>query len=313
MNLALHSRRSFLTNTLIAAPALALAARSGFSAPPTNNAYTFAAIGDYGTGKSEQLIVGEAMAQAHTQTPFNQVLLLGDNMYGEADFRKKFELPYQGLLKRDVQFKAVLGNHDLPTMEQQLAYDRFGMKGQRFYSFTRPEANAQFFALDSNMMDAPQMKWLEQELAASRAAWKIVFFHHPPFSAGKAHGSDMALRERLHPLLAKHGVQLVLNGHDHIYQRTKPQQGVNYFVSGAGGKVRKGDMDAGDSTVEKGYDDSYHFMLFDVTPEALQFRAVNEKGQEIDRGAIASNLKMAAARPAAHSALSVGNYELFLR
>jgi 3',5'-cyclic AMP phosphodiesterase CpdA len=234
-------------------------------------------------------------------------------MYGEADFRKKFELPYQGLLKRDVQFKAVLGNHDLPTMEQQLAYDRFGMKGQRFYSFTQPEAHAQFFALDSNMMDAPQMKWIEQELAASRAAWKIVFFHHPPFSAGKRHGSDMALRDRLHPLLAKHGVQLVLNGHDHIYQRTKPQQGVNYFVSGAGGKVRKGDMDASDTTVEKGYDDSYHFMLFDVTPEAIQFRAVNEKGQEIDTGVIASNYKAATARLAAHSALSVGNYELFLR
>ncbi len=316
MNLALtegmHTRRSFLTNSLLAAPTLALAAQTSFSAPriSTNiGAYTFAAIGDYGTGKSEQLVVGEAMAQAHAQTPFNQVLLLGDNMYGEADFRKKFELPYQGLLKRNVQFKAVLGNHDMGTMEEQLAYDRFGMKGQRFYSFAQPEANAQFFALDSNMMDAPQMKWLELELAASRAAWKIVFFHHPPFSAGKRHGSDMNLRQRLHPLLAKHGVQLVLNGHDHIYQRTKPQQGVNYFVSGAGGKVRKGDMDASDSTVALGYDDRYHFMLFDVTPEAIQFRALNDKGQEIDRGAIASNNKIAMARPA----LNVGSYKLIVR
>ena len=180
MNIALHARRSFLTHTLLAAPTLALAARSNFSRPRTDT-YTFAAIGDYGTGKTEQLAVGEAMAQAYAQTPFNQVLLLGDNMYGEADFRRKFEVPYQGLLKRDVKFNAVLGNHDMDTMEQQLAYDRFGMKGQRFYSFMRPEANAQFFALDSNMMDAPQMKWFEQELAASTAAWKIVFLHHPPF------------------------------------------------------------------------------------------------------------------------------------
>ena len=308
---ALHTRRSFLTNALFAVPTLALAAHNGLSAP-RSDAYTFAAIGDYGTGKGEQLALGHAMAQAHTQTPFNQVLLLGDNMYGAADFRQKFELPYQDLLKRDVKFNAILGNHDMGTMDEQLNYERFGMKGKRFYTFTRPAADAQFFALDSNMMDAPQMKWLEQELAASRAAWKIVFFHHPPFSAGKRHGSDMRLRERLHPLLAKHGVQLVLNGHDHIYQRTKPQQGVNYFVSGAGGKVRKGDMDGSDTTVAKGYDDSYHFMMFDVTADALQFRAVNDQGQEIDSGVIAAANKVAVARPL-HSLRSVGNYQLILR
>ena len=207
MTEALQSRRSFLTSALLAAPTAALAARYGFSAP-RQNAYTFAAVGDFGTGKSEQLALGRAMSQAHTATHFNQVLLLGDNMYGEADFRKKFETPYQDLIKRDVEFFAVLGNHDMGTMEKQLEYDRFGMKGQRYYTFTRPEANTQFFALDSNMMDAPQLKWFEQELAASKAAWKIVFFHHPPFSAGKRHGSDMRMRDRLHPLMTKHGVQL---------------------------------------------------------------------------------------------------------
>jgi predicted MPP superfamily phosphohydrolase len=311
MTEALHTRRSFLTSALLAVPTAALAARYGFSTP-RQKAYTFAAVGDFGTGKAEQIALGRTMGQVHSQTSFNEVLLLGDNMYGSADFKKKFEIPYQGLLDQKVQFHAVLGNHDMGTMEKQLEYDRFGMKGQRFYSFARPEANAQFFALDSNMMDAPQLKWFEQELAASKAAWKIVFFHHPPFSAGKRHGSDMRLRERLHPLLAKHGVQLVLNGHDHIYQRTKPQQGVNYFVSGAGGKVRKGDIDARDTTVAKGYDDGYHFMLFDVTADALRFRAINEKGLEIDEGEITAPGKLTTRVTTNQSALTVGSYQLFL-
>jgi 3',5'-cyclic AMP phosphodiesterase CpdA len=83
---------------------------------------------------------------------------------------------------------------------------------------------------------------LEKELAVSQAIWKIPFFHHPIYSSGRKHGSDLRLRRELEPLFTRYGVRVALSGHDHIYERIKPQEGVIYFVSGSGGQLRKGDI-----------------------------------------------------------------------
>jgi hypothetical protein len=140
-----------------------------------------------------------------------------------------------------------------------------------------------FFALDSNYMDKEQLAWFEKELAASGSDWKIVFFHHPLYSSGGAHGSTTALRDQIEPLFVKYGVDVVFSGHDHFYERIKPQKGIYYFVSGGAGKLRQGDIRKTGLT-EKGFDQGYHFMLIEVTPKIMYFQTISDAGVTVDSG-----------------------------
>jgi 3',5'-cyclic AMP phosphodiesterase CpdA len=158
--------------------------------------------------------------------------MMGDNLYsgsGPKDYKKKFEEPYKALLDSGLKFYAALGNHD-NTDERN--YKPFNMGGQRYYTF-KPKNGVRVFALDTNYMDQPQLRWLETELTASGSDWKIVFFHHPLYSSGGTHGSDYQLRAQLEPLFLKHGVDAVFSGHEHFYERIKPQKGIYYFTSAA--------------------------------------------------------------------------------
>jgi acid phosphatase len=118
-----------------------------------------------------------------------------------------------------VKFYASLGNHDVST---EVSYEPFHMGGKRYYTFK--SGSAQFFALDSNYMDPEQVKWLDKELSASGARWKLCFFHHPFYSHARKHGSDVDLRQHLEPLFQKYGVDVVLNGHDHVYERISQRE-----------------------------------------------------------------------------------------
>ena len=155
------------------------------------------------------------------------------------DFQTKFELPYKGLLDADVKFYASLGNHD--EREGQRYYKLFNMNGKLYYSFN-PQPEVRFFALESTYPEPEQMAWVEKELQASTSHWKIPFFHHPLYSSGERHGSDIRLRSTLEPMFLKNGVTVVFTGHDHTYERTKPQNGITYFVVGSGGKLRSGGL-----------------------------------------------------------------------
>ena len=172
------------------------------------------------------------MLRAHRQYPFAFVLMLGDNLYGSdspKEFVNKFEKPYKGLLDMGIKFYASLGNHDDPV--RQISYEKFNMGGKKYYTF-KPRAGVRFFALDSNYMDRKQLDWLEAELKKSGSEWKIVYFHHPIYSSGEKHGSNVELRSTLEPVLVKYGVDVVLAGHEHFYERIKPQKGIHYFILG---------------------------------------------------------------------------------
>ena len=176
--------------------------------------------------------------------------MVGDNIYGSErpqDFQKKFEMPYKPLLDAGVKFYAALGNHDDPN---QRFYKPFNMNGERFYTFTK--GNIEFFVLDSNYMDRKQLDWFEREIKDAKADWKMAYFHHPLYSSGEAHGSEVDLRAVLEPLFVKYGMDVVFAGHEHFYERVKPQKGIYYFTCGGSAKLRKGDIRKGIGADGKG-------------------------------------------------------------
>ena len=156
------------------------------------------------------------------------------------------------------------------------------MNGERYYTFS-PKAGVRFFALDSNYMDKVQLQWLEKQLAASGSDWKIAFFHHPIYSSGGAHGSNLELRALLEPIFLKYGVDAVFAGHEHFYERIKPQKGIYYFTSGGAAKLREGDVGRSELTA-KSFDTGYHFMLIELTKDALHFQAISDQGKTVDSG-----------------------------
>jgi hypothetical protein len=253
--------------------------------PRKDGSVRFAVLGDTGTGGSAQQKVANQIAAAHAAYPFEFVLLLGDNLYGsegQDDYEEKFARPYKPLLDAGVKFYAALGNHDDPS---QRLYKLFNMNGERFYSFKAPQGSVRFFALDSNYMLQEQLTWLEKELAASDSDWKIAFFHHPIYSSGDKHGSDLELRKQIEPLFLKHGVSVVFTGHEHFYERLKPQHGIHYIISGAGAKLRRGDIGKSDMTA-KGFDQGYTFMLIEIIGDEMHFQTISEVGKTVDSGVL---------------------------
>jgi 3',5'-cyclic AMP phosphodiesterase CpdA len=265
--------------------ALALPARDG--------SVRFAVIGDSGRGDRWQQEVAEQMVAWRARFPFTFVLMLGDNIYGTStphDYEIKFERPYRALLDAGVVFHAAIGNHDPSS---QIYYGKFNMNGRRYYTFRESErraaglvgAGVRFFALDSRSLDPEQLEWLHRELAASGTAWKICFFHHPLYTSGRYRGAARALRLALEPILVAGDVDVVLAGHEHLYERIQPQRGISYFTSGAAGSLRRGDLMS--STVSgKGFDQDYSFMLMEVSGSELYFQSITRTGRTVDAGVI---------------------------
>ena len=243
----------------------------------------FAAIGDMGTGAPPQYQVAQSMLEYRQSFPFEFVIMLGDNIIGGKspdDLRKKFELPYKPLLDAGVQFYAALGNHD-DTNER--FYKPFNMNGQQYYSFKK--GNVRFFVLDTDYLDPKQLTWLEKELSNDGTDWKICYFHHPLYSSGKTHGSSTELRLVLEPLFVKYGVQVVFAGHDHVYERVKPQNGIYYFTEGSSGELRPGDLRQ-TSLTAAGFDQDRSFLAIEISGDDLYFQAISRTGLSVDSGSI---------------------------
>ena len=285
-----------------AAPAAAQAAQAAPSAPASvdlkvpnkKGTVKFGVIGDNGTGEREQYEIGEQLAKIQTTFPFDFVIMLGDNLYGSQnprDFVKKFEDPYKALLARDVKFYAALGNHD---NQENRFYKPWNMNGERFYTFKKDRVR--FFVLDTDYLDQPQRQWIERQLRESTDDWKIAYFHHPLYSSGKTHGSSLETRATLEPIFVKNGVNVVLTGHDHFYERIKLEQGIQHFVIGSGGSLRKGDLARTDLTV-KGYDQDYVFLLAEIAGDDFYYAAVSRKGQIIDSGDFKRSTTQASPKP----------------
>jgi predicted phosphodiesterase len=251
--------------------------------PLDSKSVRFAVIGDNGTGDQGQYDVAHQMEIYRKAVGYDFVIMLGDNIYGghhPKDFEQKFEQPYKPLLDTGVKFYASLGNHD---NSNEIQYKPFNMNGQRYYSFKK--GDVQFFVLDSNYMDPAQLDWVQRQLRESGAKWKICYFHHPLYSDGKFHGADVDLRKQLEPLFSKYGVNVVMSGHDHVYERFKPEGGIYYFLLGSSGQLRyhnlrrSSEMVAGDDTHRT-------FMVVEVSGDKLYFQTIAGDGSTIDSGVL---------------------------
>jgi len=272
--------RGILIAVVIAEALFTAIAAQEVALPNRNGSVKFAVIGDNGTGDSAQFQLAKTFTDFHQKFPFEFVIMLGDNIYGSQDFVKKFEQPYKALLDQKVLFYASLGNHD---DQNERFYKNFNMGGKRYYSFEK--GTAKFFVIDSTLVDREQLNWLDKELGSSGSEWKIAYFHHPLYSTGRTHGPEVEVRSVLEPLFVKYGVDVVFAGHEHFYERLKPQQGITYFISGAGGRLRKGNIIRQDP-MAFAFDTDRSFMLVEISGKQMYFQSISRPGNVIDSGII---------------------------
>jgi hypothetical protein len=267
--------------------------RDALALPNRPGSIKFAAIGDAGRGDRAQYEISEQMQAFREIFDYDFVVMLGDNVYDGGtpeDYRRKFELPYKPLLDDEVEFYATIGNHDHVN---QPMYKPFNMNGRRFYTFKADQSllakltdtDVEFFMVDTETIDRAQLSWLDGALRRSTARWKIPVFHRPIYTSGRYAAPARVLRSVLEPVFLAHDVKLALSGHEHFYQRTPPQNGITYFISGGAGSLRERDIRR-NALVAAGFDIDYHFMLFEVTRDRLFYQAISRTGHSVDAGEI---------------------------
>ena len=248
--------------------------------PGGHGTIVFALIGDSGSGDIAQQTVADAMLSYFTGARhFPFVLMLGDNLYDD-DYTGEFTKPYTPLLDRGVKFYAAIGNHD---RDLEIHFKPFNMQDRDYYSFD--QGNARFVALNSNHpADPAQIKWLDTVFKDAGTKWRICFFHHPLYSSGihSAEGRDV-IRPAFEDALVRNRVNVAFAGHDHLYERVRPQRGVYHFVSGGGGRNL---YDFKMSEFDEVGASEHHFMIAQIAGETLLFEAITHGQKVLDCGAI---------------------------
>ena len=236
----------------------------------------FAVIGDYGSGLSPQLELAERMCRFRERKPFDLVVTTGDNVYESGDparFDEVFFRPYDCLFDAGVRFRSTLGNHDIVTDNgrPELNEPAFGFRGRNYV--VRREG-VRLVMVDSNAL---RMDWLRSALRPEEGdRWTIVAFHHPVYSSGE-HGSTPGFAEQMNPLFRRRGVDLVLNGHDHNYEVSKPLGGIRYVVTGGGGaSIRTCGTPLATTAICIA---RYHFLEIVAGPTRIEVRAIPRRGR----------------------------------
>ena len=259
---------------------------------PGPDVLRFVVFGDSGEGSPGQQAVARAIeAEA---VPPDLVLIVGDVNQppaGDASYDSRFFEPYRTLLPA-IPFYAALGNHDYEVEQGKALLDVFtlprngppGLVPESSYWLER--AGARMIVHDTNQslatLGAESVPW-HVEVAAPPAAFRFVFQHHTVFSSGPngALYPTGVLRELLAPLYTRTDVDVVFNGHDHLYERTRPIGGVVYVTTGAGGaelyprKTRNG-------FTAVFFNDRYSYTLVEVRERTMLLRQVDAGGEEID-------------------------------
>jgi tartrate-resistant acid phosphatase type 5 len=268
-----------------------------FSIPdriPAINYIYFIAIGDQGKGGAGQRHVARLMNEKASQDSLNFVITLGDNIYNhgvssvnDPQWKRKFEVIYD-LPYLNVPFYPSLGNHDHRNgnARYQVEYSKKNEKWNMphyYYTFSKridAQSSIQFFALDTYVIKKneqyviEQLEWLERELQASTATWKVVYGHHPVFSYGR-HGHERRMIDLVRPILEKYEVDAYICGHDHDRQLLGPVNGVYYIVSGTGAKSRN--TRYGELTIFA--ETNLGFAWFRISASEFHVQFINEEGK----------------------------------
>jgi hypothetical protein len=251
----------------------------------------FAVIGDYGSGNKNAHQVAELVKS--WQPDF--ILTTGDNNYPDGSretidhrigqFYHEYIHPYRGSYGKGAEqnrFFPTLGNHDWMSESAQPYFDYFELpNNERYYDFTWGAGH--FFALDSDSNEpdgvgrsSRQAQWLQEQLLASTLPWQIVYMHHPPYSSGKRGAVDW-----MRWPFREWGVDAVLCGHDHYYERLVVD-GLVYLINGAGGG---GLYDFGEIAEgsQKRFNGAYGALLGILDDDYLIFEFYTVGGVLIDR------------------------------
>lgn len=234
-------------------------------------AFNFMIVSDWGwNGQKHQQEVADQMAKTADSIGAKFIASCGDNFQvnGIASTQDplwmiSYENVYKGL-SLQVDWYPVLGNHDYRGSPQaEIDYSKISRRWRmtdHYYTFAKKvndSISARFIFLDTPPLvaeyhkrpdeypevarqdTAKEIKWLKGVLENSKEQWKIVFGHHPVYSASKTHGNTKEMIERVRPLLEKYHAQLYFCGHDHDFQRLHEKGGkVDYIVTGTGGEIR---------------------------------------------------------------------------
>ena len=236
-----------------------------------------AVAGDIGDSGDRLDATGAAMGSIAHDFPYDVLLLLGDNVYPSGDPKRLPATVYRAFadVLEDAQLLAILGNHDVEDHHGAAQLKALSMDGRWW---AKQIGETLFIGLDSNQPDNPrQLTFLKRTLATADARWKIVALHHPPYSAGYQ-GSSENVRDMFAPIFEKCGVQLVLSGHDHDYQRSKVINGVTYVVSGGAAGTRR----TGEASFTAESFSWHHFVDLAIFPHHLVGRAVNQDERVAD-------------------------------
>ncbi|EKD78213.1 MAG: Metallophosphoesterase/PKD protein [uncultured bacterium] len=247
-----------------------------------DNPLRVAVFGDSGVGTTTQYEVASEVTSWKPEL----ILHTGDIAYSsgtEQEFIDYVFTAYSNLFS-EIPFYGSIGNHDYTTEEAEPYKDLFETPAngddEDYYSFNYD--NIHFVSLNSNLdysVDSEMYNWLEADLADTNKKWIIVFFHHPPYSSGD-HGSTTDMQDTIVPLFEEHNVDLVLNGHDHNYERFDKINGVQYIVTGGGGNSL---YEMGTELDESAlFLSENHFVGLTISNASIELEAIDEDGFMFD-------------------------------
>ena len=269
-------------------------------AAPATRSLRVGLVGNSGTRRHAASQVVYEMDRFAGRIPIDDVILLGNNLYGpnvfdHLDFIESFEGTFRRLMKRGVRFHAALGHEDQSYAWIQARYAPFNMDGRRYYSRTLGSGLLEIFLLDSPAMrDDPaeaerQLEWLDRALAASTAPWKMVGLHSALATAAERRPTADTIADRILGVAARHGVDLVAWGGGYYYERLqRDPAGPMLFNAGWSGDAEDVEF-AADPALLGSHDGQTGFILLDVTVDRLAFQAIDRKGRIVDSGELAGD------------------------
>lgn len=238
-------------------------------------------VGDFGTGGEQQAEVAEAMEEAAAEEDAEWFITTGDNFYID-DVEAAWSEPFGWVGEAGIEVVAALGNHDVETdTRRELVTRTLGIE-EDWYRAQIGEAVV--LVLNTNQVDEEdQTRWLEANLEQTTADIVVAVFHQPALSCS-GHGSTQPVVDRWVPLFEEHDVDLVLNGHDHNYQRHR-RSGIIYVVTGGGGAglYEIGSCPEGTDPPVVTDTSHHHFLVMNVGADSVRVEARSVEGEVLDR------------------------------